>query len=260
MSSRPTPTPTAARAARSGGRITADSFTGYRELRASMLARGDAKPIWFTEFGWNTSTVKCNPGSGQWQGGVSEERQALYLRRAFKLVERDRYVKVAIWYNLRDNWWQRGADEPEARFGLLRADYSRKPAFYAFKAYARPKLRPRATTVTVALAPRPAAGRGVRIEGAVRGADAGRVRIAVKRWAGKGWRLWQRRSARLDSEGRYRVPLKPLGPGRYRARARYLGTDLHRPSASRWRSWRVAPTRPASAGDGALGARARPGS
>ena len=33
------------------GRIGRYSFTGYREVRATMLAHGDDKPIWMTELG-----------------------------------------------------------------------------------------------------------------------------------------------------------------------------------------------------------------
>ena len=36
------------------GRIGRYSFTGYREVRATMLAHGDDKPVWMTELGWPT--------------------------------------------------------------------------------------------------------------------------------------------------------------------------------------------------------------
>lgn len=108
-------------------RITSNSFTGYREVRASMLARGDDKPIWFTEFGWSTTTQEC---------GVSEAKQADYLTRAMKLIEQDRYVQVALWYNLRNNYWTHDGDDVESRYGLTRTDYSHKPSYGAFKAYA----------------------------------------------------------------------------------------------------------------------------
>ena len=36
-------------------------FTGYREVRATMLAHGDDKPVWMTELGWNTQSTA--PGS-----------------------------------------------------------------------------------------------------------------------------------------------------------------------------------------------------
>jgi len=118
------------------GRLARDSFLGYREVRASMLARGIAKPIWVTEFGWTTTTVPCNPGAGVWQGGVSEAAQAEYLGRAFRLFDLDPYVQVAIAYNLRNNYWSLDADDPESRYGLLYSDFSPKPAYAAFQTYA----------------------------------------------------------------------------------------------------------------------------
>jgi hypothetical protein len=121
---------------RSRGRITPDSFLAYRKVRRVMVARHDAKPIWFTEFGWNTSTERCNPSAGIWQGGVSPRNQARYLRQSFRLVRNTRYVKVACWYNFRNNYWQHDANTPEARYGLISSDYSPKPAYRAFKRYA----------------------------------------------------------------------------------------------------------------------------
>ena len=131
------------------GRMTRDSFLAYREVRASMLARGDDKPIWLTEFGWNTSTERCDPRTGTWQGGVSEEAQASYLSRAFSLIERDSYVEVAVVYTIRNGAGE--PSDPEARYGLLRRDYSPKPAYDAFKRFAA-KQRP-ATSSRARLSP-----------------------------------------------------------------------------------------------------------
>ena len=39
------------------GRIGRYSFTGYREVRATMLAHGDDKPVWMTELGWASTTA-----------------------------------------------------------------------------------------------------------------------------------------------------------------------------------------------------------
>ncbi len=122
---------------RSHGRITPDSFLAYRKVRRVMVAHHDAEPIWFTEFGWNTSTEKCKPGAGIWQGGVSQRKQARYLRQSFRLVRHTRYVKVALWYNFRNNYWQQDANTPEARYGLVRSNYSPKPAYRAFRRYAK---------------------------------------------------------------------------------------------------------------------------
>ena len=111
----------------SNGRIASGAYLGYREIRKSMLARGDDKPIWFTEFGWSTSTQEC---------GVSEATQADYLTKAFKLAAQDSYVQVAFWYNFRNNYWMHDADDVESRYGLLRSDFSHKPSYDAFKACA----------------------------------------------------------------------------------------------------------------------------
>jgi polysaccharide biosynthesis protein PslG len=111
----------------SNGRVSQFAYLGYREIRKSMLARGDDKPIWFTEMGWSTSTQEC---------GVSEATQADYLKKAFALAAQDSYVQVAFWYNFRNNYWMHDADDIESRYGLLRSDFSHKPAYDAFKACA----------------------------------------------------------------------------------------------------------------------------
>lgn len=108
------------------GRIAKWSFAGYRELRATMLAHGDDKPIWLTEFGWATF-------DGQW--GVSEATQAEFLSRAYACAEQDPYVGVAIWYAYRNH--PTGADSPtwEHQLGLTRTDFSHKLAYERFKSY-----------------------------------------------------------------------------------------------------------------------------
>lgn len=109
------------------GRITKGTFSAYREVRAIMQAQGDAKPIWFTEFGWTSSTGTC---------GVSLATQADYLTRAYRFVEQDPYVQVATWYSFRNSFWGGDADDPDDQYGLLRTDFSAKPSFEAFRQYA----------------------------------------------------------------------------------------------------------------------------
>lgn len=128
------------------GRIQPSSFAGYREVRASMLGHGQDKPIWLTEFGWTTSSGEC---------GVSESTQASYIEGAVKVLALDPYVQVALWYNLRNNYWLRDADDYEARFGLLRTDFTRKPAFAAFKRLATAR---RALGRSAAVRPTPPTG------------------------------------------------------------------------------------------------------
>jgi polysaccharide biosynthesis protein PslG len=107
--------------------IATRAFAGYREVRRTMLSRGDDKPIWFTEFGWSSNTV-----SG-W--GVSAAQQADYLTRAYRCVEQDPYVQVAIWYIYRNHAWAQDANTWGDQLGLTYTDFTPKPAYNAFKAY-----------------------------------------------------------------------------------------------------------------------------
>lgn len=111
----------------SNGRIGPMAFTGFREVRSSMLARGDDKPIWLTEFGWSTTTTES------W--GVTQSQQADYLTRAYRLLESYPYVAIAYWYNLRNNFWDQDADTWETQLGLMRTDFTHKQSYAAFKNY-----------------------------------------------------------------------------------------------------------------------------
>jgi hypothetical protein len=106
--------------------------TGFSGARADELSHGDTRPIWITEFGLNTAD-----DSSGWQPGVTPDRQAALVTRAFELTAADPWVQVLFYYNLRNNWWSH--DDPtsmEAQFGLMTTDFARKPAFYAFQRYA----------------------------------------------------------------------------------------------------------------------------
>lgn len=121
----------------SDGTVMEGSFARYRNLRKTMVAHNDKKPIWITEFGWNTSSAKCSPGGGTYYGGVSEAEQAEYLKKAFRVLERDPYVKVAFWYMARN--WASDADTPNTSYGLMSSRFAPKPSYWAFKSYASPK-------------------------------------------------------------------------------------------------------------------------
>jgi hypothetical protein len=115
--------------------------SSIRQARRTQLANGDTRPIWLTEFGFNTSV---DPSA--WQRGVTEAQQAQLLTSSYRALEGEPYVQAAFYYSLRNNWWSH--DDPrsmEACFGLLRTDFSVKPAFAAFRAYA---LSPRALAST----------------------------------------------------------------------------------------------------------------
>ena len=97
------------------GALRSNSFLGYRAVRDFMVARGDAKPMWFTELGWSTTGEAC---------GVSEAEQAERLETSVALMARDPYVRAAMFYNLRNNYWlaRRRHDR-----GALRTAHHRLP-------------------------------------------------------------------------------------------------------------------------------------
>ena len=101
---------------------------GIPAVRKRMLQHGDNKPLWLTEFGWNTSNVR---DGAPWENGVTERRQAKYLRLAFKRIARWNYVPVAIWFGLENI----GTNPMEGldNYGLVEADGDRKLAFDAFQ-------------------------------------------------------------------------------------------------------------------------------
>jgi hypothetical protein len=120
------------------GRIGQYTFSAFREVHAVMRRHGDgAKPIWMTELGWGTETTA--PGScnvGKWAGqkplGVSEARQADFLRQAYSCLAADPIVTVAFWFGIQDI---PGSPYPGG-YGLYRHDGSAKPSAAAFKALA----------------------------------------------------------------------------------------------------------------------------
>lgn len=244
----------------SDGRMSPDSFLAYRELRATMKARGDAKPIWFTEFGWNTSSTECDPGSGVWQGGVSEDRQARNLTKAFELIEGDPYVEVALWYNFRNNYWDNDADTPEARYGLLNTDFSTKPAYEAFKQYATGRTGSTGSGSTTetpptsggddagtpgSSAPEGAEGGGklkpkvklkVRrreVRGRVKNAEDGKVKLRVDKRTSRGWKRVKVYRSSVASSGRFKMRLRRLPRGAMQARVVYGGSERLQRSKSK---------------------------
>jgi len=108
---------------------------GIPAVRDVMTRHGDTRPLWLTEFGWNTSSVR---GSDAWRNGVEETTQADYLSQALELLQGQPDVDVAVVYELQDVGTDRGA--PLDNFGLLRHDRSPKPAFDAFRSAAASRL------------------------------------------------------------------------------------------------------------------------
>lgn len=129
-------------------KLAKDAFCGIEEVRRTMVAAGDtAKSMWLTEFGWSTSTGTY---------GVSETVQADFLVKAMdKIRSSYPYVRGAFWYNFRNNFWLDNAPaDYEANLGLLRVDFTPKPAYTALQAWTGAPTTPvtvaQTTTTTAA--------------------------------------------------------------------------------------------------------------
>lgn len=110
---------------------------GIKHIRAAQNAVGDKAPLWLGEFGWNTSLVRDGEPV---LIGLDEQTQADYLARAFKLLADPAqglgYVKGAIVYELRNLGTSRLIQNDN--YGLVRHDFSRKPAYGSVKSAFRP--------------------------------------------------------------------------------------------------------------------------
>ena len=242
------------------GRLDYQTFLAYREVRASMAAKGDPKPIWFTEFGWSTAT------DGHPLGNVSPATQADYVTRAYKLLEQDPYVEVAIWYCLRNVAYANDGPGWLDQLGLMRSDFTPKPSYQTFTDYT-PPAPPKDSTISdlpptngdqpgqpgtsqadrsatsVVLRVRRRAGRSatrerIRLDGQVRGARGGRVALLVQRRTAKGaWKTQLRLKAGLSSTGRFARELHLPRGKRWRAWALYAGTAERAASSSRFVSF-----------------------
>ncbi|MCX8065890.1 MAG: glycosyl hydrolase [Candidatus Hydrogenedentes bacterium] len=78
------------------------------------------RPIWITEMGWSTHL---------WTGGVTEREQALLIARCYLSALASGVVENISWYDFRND-----GNDPfyfEENFGIVRSDFSLKPAYLA---------------------------------------------------------------------------------------------------------------------------------
>jgi hypothetical protein len=130
-------------------KLAKDAFCGIEEVRRTMVAAGDsAKTMWLTEFGWSTNTGAY---------GVSETVQADFLVKAMNKIRSSYpFVQGAFWYNFRNNFWLNNSPaDYEANLGLLRVDFSAKPAYTALQSWTGAPTTPVtvAPTTTTTVAP-----------------------------------------------------------------------------------------------------------
>lgn len=85
------------------------------------------KPVWITEFGWTNYTG----GSGQ--NPTTEKRAATLAYRGIPRIADHPRVQKAFRYELIDDPRHGGASAPGAHYGLVRADWTRKPEYRAVR-------------------------------------------------------------------------------------------------------------------------------
>jgi Glycosyl hydrolase catalytic core len=90
------------------------------DLEKAVKQLYGAKPIWITEYGYQT-----NPPDKKL--GVSWAKQALYMKEAYAKARKDPRIRVMLWFLLKDEpvlgGWQSG---------LMTASGKKKPAFTTF--------------------------------------------------------------------------------------------------------------------------------
>src|SRR3954454_1269156 len=138
-----------------------------RVCRMPLAHLGAGVPIHVEENGWPTGP------------GRSEERQVAALNDMVRAVDEFRgtyNVSDYRWFDLRDH--NSSSDNFQHHYGLLRDDYSPKPAFAAYRDLVRARsLQPRAARLLLHLV----RARGCRARLSVVGPDAARVRRVIGR-------------------------------------------------------------------------------
>jgi len=92
---------------------------------------GINRSIWLTEFGFTTFWFNGKNEKNLY-AGFTEKTQAVYLVRRFILGMTFPIIKVACQYDYIDDYNSKEFD-PEANFGIIRGNHSRKPAYYAIQ-------------------------------------------------------------------------------------------------------------------------------
>ena len=109
-------------------------YTLYHQTHRTLQKNNDAhKEIWFTEIG---CPGRDNPNEWWLGQGPTEKIQAHWLEKVYAEPLKWPGVKKIFWAFFRDtpNHWNNGVDS----FGLVHTDFSKKPAFDAYKRIANP--------------------------------------------------------------------------------------------------------------------------
>ncbi|MCM8796536.1 MAG: glycosyl hydrolase [Candidatus Omnitrophica bacterium] len=107
--------------------VLATTATAYK----IMSRNGDSdKKIWVTEIG--CPGVNNREVAAWWMGeNPTERQQAQFLKEVYTKLPEQKYIERVFWAFFRDckNHWGNGVDY----FGLVRWDFSKKPAFTAYE-------------------------------------------------------------------------------------------------------------------------------
>ena len=112
------------------------AFRGTMEgARNIMVVYGDSsKRLWPTEFGWASTEgmgVGPDPGYG-YAADNTEAEQAQFLVRAYEIAKNWGWVGPMFTWNL--NYWRvSGVGDEKAKFGIVRGDWSGRPAYAALR-------------------------------------------------------------------------------------------------------------------------------
>jgi hypothetical protein len=109
-----------------------DTLEDYHTI---MLEYGDTEhQIWVTEFGWPSVENMGEMDTTGWEYGreVSEDQQAEYIVRAYRMGEERQWVeRMFLWnLNMAPIW---GEGNPTSAYSLLRPNESYRPAYIALR-------------------------------------------------------------------------------------------------------------------------------
>ena len=112
------------------------AFTRVSQYRDVMVQNGDAaKSIWFTEFGYCSNPAP--PPGYEYCRYITEEQQAAFLMQAYTIARQTPYVGAMFQWNLNFQLSVPQSDEKWG-FGIVRADYSGRPAYFALLGMPKP--------------------------------------------------------------------------------------------------------------------------
>jgi len=103
------------------------NYTDEIQAFNTLMAGWGAKPLWITEIGWPVAALAQRASERNTQPEIV---QSDYLIRAY-VQSIAAGVENIFWYDFRDDYWVEN-DPNESSFGLVRGDFSPKPAYHAF--------------------------------------------------------------------------------------------------------------------------------